>query len=139
MVNEFQAVNTPRACCRDHDHEPLKQRYRDTRAYGRVKELAARADGLYGRVKFNATGRQIVADEMFHGHSVNWGMKKIGGKWHPFRLKSVGWTNEPQIPVAPVTAANEPQYYGSTNIKLAGLTKIELITTTARTRRNSPR
>lgn len=114
IVNEFQsALNAPvRALglpwyIGHPDHEPLKQRYKDTRAYGRVKELQARNDGLYGRVKFSTAGRQIITDEMFHGHSVNWAMRKAGNRFHPFRLKSVGWTNEPQIPVAPVTAANE--------------------------------
>lgn len=115
VVNEFQSVlNTPSRLLGlpwyigHPDHEPLKQRYKDTKAYGRIKELQVRADGLYGRVKFSADGKKLIEDEAFHGHSVNWAMKRGGdNKWHPFRLKSVGWTNEPQIPVAPITAANE--------------------------------
>lgn len=115
VVNEFQSVlNTPARLLGlpwyigHPDHEPLKQRYKDTRAYGRIKDLAVRDDGLYGRVKFSADGKKLIEDEAFHGHSVNWAMKRgPDNKWHPFRLKSVGWTNEPQIPVAPITAANE--------------------------------
>ena len=115
VVNEFQSLlNTPQRLLGlpwyigHPDHEPLKQRYKDTRAYGRIKELAARPDGLYGRVKFSADGKKLIEDEAYHGHSVNWAMRKgPDGGWHPFRLKSVGWTNEPQIPVAPITAANE--------------------------------
>lgn len=117
MVNEFQRLlNAPSRLLGlpwyvgHPDHEPLKQRYKDTRAYGRIKELEAREDGIYGRVKFSAAGRQMIEDEAFHGHSVNWAMKRgADGQLHPFRLKSVGWTNEPNIPVAPITAANELQ------------------------------
>lgn len=117
VVNEFQSVlNTPSRLLGlpwyigHPDHEPMKQRYKDTKAYGRIKELSVRDDGLYGRVKFSEAGKKLIEDEAFHGHSVNWAMRKgPSGKWHPFRLKSVGWTNEPQIPVAPITAANEQQ------------------------------
>lgn len=115
VVNEFQSVlNTPARLVGlpwyigHPDHEPLKARYKDTRAYGRIKELQVRDDGLYGRVKFSTDGMKLINEEAFHGHSVIWAMRKgSDGRWHPFRLKSVGWTNEPQIPVAPVTAANE--------------------------------
>ena len=117
VVNEFQSVlNTPARLLGlpwyigHPDHEALKSRYKDTRAYGRIKELKVGTDGLYGRVKFSADGKKLIEDEAFHGHSVNWAMKRgSDNAWHPFRLKSVGWTNEPQIPVAPITAANEEQ------------------------------
>lgn len=89
------------------DHDGFKDRYKDTRAYGRIKDLEAREDGLFGRTKFGADGKKLVEDEAFHGHSVNWAIRKEGKVWRPFRLKSVGFTNEPNIAVPPVTAANE--------------------------------
>jgi hypothetical protein len=94
------------------DHPSFTNRYQDTKAYGRIKDLEVGDDGLYGDVKFSGDGEQLIADEAFHGHSVNWFLKedpKQKGVWRPFRLKSVGFTNEPNIPVPPVTTANEEQ------------------------------
>jgi hypothetical protein len=90
------------------DHEAFKARYTDTKAYGRIKELEARDDGLYGNVKWSGAGKTMVNEEMFHGHSVNWRVRKdTDGNWRPFSIKSVGFTNEPNIPVMPITHANE--------------------------------
>lgn len=89
------------------DHPAFKDRYKDTRAYGRIKKLEAREDGLFANVKWSSAGKDLIESEAFHGHSVNWAMRKEGSAWRPFRLKSVGFTNEPGIPVAPITAANE--------------------------------
>jgi hypothetical protein len=90
------------------DDKHFKQFYNDTRAVGRIKEM--RADpvkGLMAGVKFNEEGIKLLKDEAFHGHSVNWGMVNDGLNWRPRSLKSVGFTNEPNIPVEPVTLANE--------------------------------
>ncbi len=112
------------------DHPMHRERYKDTSAYGRVKGLEARSDtacgkcrdfmgnsqngfdpcaehGLFARVKFNAKGKTAIANEEFHGHSVNWRLRKGKDGWHPFSLKSVGFTNEPNIPVPAITSANE--------------------------------
>lgn len=89
------------------DHTDFKDRYKDGRAVGRVKQLEAGNDGLYGLVKFNQIGKELVNTEQFHGHSVNWRVWKDGGVWRPYSLKSVGFTNEPNIPVQPVLKANE--------------------------------
>lgn len=89
------------------DHDAFEKRYPDQRAVGRIKQLKATDEGLAASVKWNAEGRKLIEDEAFHGHSVNWAMKKTGGVWRPFRLASVGFTNRPNIPVPPVTAANE--------------------------------
>lgn len=89
------------------DHAQFKDRYRDTRAYGRIKELKATDEGLAANVKWSGEGKALIESEAFHGHSVNWAMRRDGAVWRPLRLKSVGFTNEPNIPVPPVTAANE--------------------------------
>jgi len=92
------------------DHPAFSDRYKDTRAYGRIKELEARDDGLWASVKFGNEGESLIADESFHGHSVNWFLRedpKQKGVWRPYKLKSVGFTNEPNIPVPPLTSANE--------------------------------
>lgn len=92
------------------DHPSFVDRYKDTKAYGRIRSLAAREDGLYAEVFFNEQGRELIQQRAFHGHSVNWSVVPDGKKsrtYHPVRLKSVGFTNEPQIPVQPIAIANE--------------------------------
>jgi hypothetical protein len=104
------------------DYPPMKDRYTDTKAYGRIRELDVREDancqackvgkgcpthGLFANVDWSEDGNRLVAAKAFHGHSVNWRMRREGSVWRPFSIKSVGFTNEPQIPVVPVTAVNE--------------------------------
>lgn len=115
IVNEFKSLaNLPQRLLGlpwyigHPDHPRFTDKYKDTRAYGRIKELDARADGLFANVKWSAAGKQLLEDEAFHGHSVNWKVRKSGSVHRPFSLKSVGFTNEPQIPVAPAMA-NETQ------------------------------
>lgn len=88
------------------DHDAFKDRYTDTRAFGRIKDIEARDDGLYGKVKWNKLGMEAIENEEFHGHSVNWGVRlDQQGKLRPWILKSVGFTNEPNIPVQPIIGA----------------------------------
>lgn len=89
------------------DHARFKDAYPDKRAYGRIKKLEDRDGGLWANVKWNDYGKKLIANESFHGHSVNWAMRKIGDSYHPFYLKSVGFTNDPGIPVPPIQVANE--------------------------------
>lgn len=110
------------------DHPDFKDQYDDKAAKGRIKAVEVRHDphciacksfvnqqttdtcdkhGLFGNVKWNDEGKKLIANESFHGHSVNWRMKHEGDGYHPFSLKSVGFTNEPGIPVPAITAANE--------------------------------
>lgn len=89
------------------DHDAFKADYKDKTAKGRIKKLEARDDGLWANVRWNDEGKSLIKAEAFHGHSVNWRMRQNGGAWSPFSLKSVGFTNEPQIPVPPVLVANE--------------------------------
>lgn len=94
------------------DHPDFKDRYKDTKAYGRIKEMEVRDDGLWAGIKFNGEGEQLIADEAFDGHSVNWFLRpdpKEKGVWRPFKVKSAGFTNEPNLPVPPITTANETQ------------------------------
>jgi hypothetical protein len=116
LVNEFNGLlNTPQRLLGlpwyigHPDHPAFKGRYTDTRAYGRIKALEAREDGLFANVKWSPAGEDLIKSEAFHGHSVNWGARREGSVFRPVRLKSVGFTNEPNIPVAPVTLANEAE------------------------------
>ena len=107
------------------DFPSMQAKYTDHAAKGRIKSLEVRHDpgcavcnaqdpdqpchehGLFANVKWNSQGKQLIEDEAFHGHSVNWRVKKENGFFRPTSLKSVGFTNDPQIPVAPITTANE--------------------------------
>jgi hypothetical protein len=107
------------------DFPGLEQKYRDHAAKGRIKSLVVKHDagcancakmdnaspcrehGLFANVKWNDEGKRLIASEAFHGHSVNWRVKQEGKYFRPTGLKSVGFTNDPQIPVPPITAANE--------------------------------
>jgi hypothetical protein len=112
------------------DHPLHRDKYKDGLAYGRIKALEARSDancpacaafmansqngnepcrehGLFAKVKFNEAGKKLIANEAYDAHSVNWRLRKQKDGWHPFSLKSVGFTNEPNIPVPAITSANE--------------------------------
>ena len=63
-------------------------------------------------MKWNPEGEQIIANEEFSGHSVNWSAVPEGKEagvqiFRPIRVKSTGFTNEPAIPVTPASLANE--------------------------------
>lgn len=114
----------------DHPRFKGKPGHSDESAKGRGKELQVRHDanckvcadfansgipcgehGLFVRMKWNKEGEQLIANEAFHGHSVNWatlpGAMENGVRiWRPTRIKSIGFTNEPGIPVKPATMAN---------------------------------
>jgi hypothetical protein len=114
LVNEFNGLlRTPQRLLGlpwyigHPDHPKFKDRYTDTKAYGRIKGLEAREDGLFANVKWSPAGEELIRSEAFHGHSMNWGCRLINGAYVPVRLKSVGFTNEPNIEVDPITLANE--------------------------------
>jgi len=115
----------------DHPRFKGKPGHTDQSSKGRGKEMEVRHDpncqvcanfansgvpcaehGLFVRMKWNEEGEHLIANESFHGHSVNWRAvpreTENGVRiWHPNFIKSVGFTNEPAIPVAPATLANE--------------------------------
>ena len=115
----------------DHPRFKGQPGHTDTAAKGRGKKMevrhadgcAACADfansgvpcgehGLFVQMHWSPEGEQIIANEAFHGHSVNWaaiptGMENGVQIFRPIRVKSAGFTNEPQIPVTPATLANE--------------------------------
>lgn len=108
------------------DHKLFRERYKDDKAYGRIKALEARDDGLWAGVKFGAEGEKLIADEAFDSHSVNWHLKEdpqSKGVFRPFRLNSVGFTNFPNIQVPGFTTANEQSnnlFLAMANMRLSG-------------------
>lgn len=94
-----------------HPDDPLfADRYKDTRAYGRIKKLEAGPNALLAHVKFNSAGLQLIRDEAFSGHSPRWFANETRrGEWHPYQLISAGFTNEPNLEVPALSASNEKQ------------------------------
>jgi hypothetical protein len=118
----------------DHPRFVGQPGHEDTRAYGRGKEMQVRHDsacpacvafanstseaaapcqdhGLFVKMHWNDEGARLIANESFHGHSVNWaaipdGMESGVQVFRPVRVKSAGFTNEPNIPVRPASLAN---------------------------------
>jgi hypothetical protein len=118
------------------DHPAFRNQpgHGDTRSYGRGKEMGVRYDascadcrafanadggdsapcaehGLFVRMDWNADGRHLLANQSFHGHSVNWAAIPCGSEggvqvYRPVKVKSAGFTNEPNIPVRPASLAN---------------------------------
>lgn len=115
----------------DHPRFKGQAGHTDNGAKGRGKAMVVRHDascakcadfantgqpcgdhGLFVQMKWNTSGEQIIANEEFHGHSVNWSAVPAGREgtlqiFKPVSVKSTGFTNEPAIPVAPATLANE--------------------------------
>lgn len=70
----------------------------DDARYGRINELEARNDGLYGKVAWNDLGQKNKEQGYYVYPSPAWNFKRVGaGKIKPFRLKSIGLTNNPNI------------------------------------------
>lgn len=73
-------------------------------AVGRVKEMAVREDGLWGRVAWNDKGDALVRGDApaYTAHSPHWGMLPVSGRpgkiFRPVELFSLGLTNQPNLP-----------------------------------------
>lgn len=121
----------------DHPRFKGQPGHSDTAAKGRGKEFAVRHDaacaactafanskdgkadlgpcgehGLFVKMHWNHDGEELISNEAFHGHSVNWAAVPDGKEGNavimrPVRVKSTGFTNEPNIPVTPAQLANE--------------------------------
>lgn len=92
-----------------HPDDPdFRSFYTDARAYGRIKRLEAGPRAILAHVKFSPAGLDLIRSEAFEGHSPRWDAAETApGEWHPVRLISAGFTNQPNLPVPAITAANE--------------------------------
>lgn len=81
----------------------------DTRAHGWIHELEAREDGLWMLPKWAATGQEILANAHYRYLSPRWILRQLAGSdYIPFRLESVGLTNQPNI-IGDAIANEQPQ------------------------------
>lgn len=81
------------------DVKSFQEKYRDHSAYGWITSMAA--NETEGRlelgVQWNEPGAELIANEAFVYFSPLWLSMKRGGNIHPFAVKSVGLTQEPNI------------------------------------------
>jgi len=87
--------------------------YPDATVYGVFTELAARADGLYGRVALTPAGARLIEGRRYRSVSPHWLAEEIGAEQghkllRPIRLQSVGLTNRPNLPVKELGNEGEP-------------------------------
>ena len=71
--------------------------YTDARRLGRITDLQARPDGLYGEVNWNDLGEQNQREGYWVYPSPRWDAPAGGREFRPDRLISVGLTNTPRI------------------------------------------
>lgn len=79
----------------------------DKRAYGWIENLTVADNGLHLSVKWSDAGRELVENAHFKFYSPLWWTKKVKGGIRPVALKSMGLTNDPNIPVPAL--ANEAE------------------------------
>lgn len=96
-----------------HPDLPGASELADRKAYGWVVELAAREDGLYGRVKWSDAGLDLLRNAHYRFLSPFWEAKEIAVEagrriYRPVTLLSVGLTNQPNIPVKPLANETTP-------------------------------
>lgn len=130
----------------DHPAFAGKAGHNDTASKGRGKAMEARHDancsvcrefantkqpcpdhGLFVKMDWNPHGSEIIANQEYHGHSVNWSAVPDGIEngvqiFRPISVKSTGFTNEPAIPVAPITMANAEQVEDTSELQVANAT-----------------
>jgi hypothetical protein len=98
-----------------HPDLPGANELADRKAYGWIVELAAREDGLHGRVKWSDAGLELLRNAHYKFLSPFWEAKEIAAEngrkiYRPTALISAGLTNQPNIPVKPLAneAVSEP-------------------------------
>lgn len=81
----------------DFDHESSDPTKRTTAA-GWIDGVEARADGLWGHVRWSAAGENALANGEYRFVSPVWDVEELGGKRvRPVRLLEAGLTNKPNL------------------------------------------
>jgi hypothetical protein len=113
------------------DVQGYSNSYSDRKAYGWIMDLEAREDGLYGRTKWSAAGRELIRNGHYKFLSPTWSVENIGNNsgqpvYRPTQLISVGLTNEPNLPVLPLAnsdSAAEPNTLAGIPIEFGNYSK----------------
>jgi hypothetical protein len=92
----------------------------DKRAYGWIENMAVREQGLHLSVKWSDEGRKLVENAHFKFYSPLWWLKKVNGGMRPIALKSMGLTNDPNIPVPALANESDTSTAKDTKTTKAG-------------------
>lgn len=109
------------------DDEDIGHHYPDKRSYGWIQDALANADGLQLKVKWSDAGTDLLRNAFYKWFSPYWGCQKVGtdgGKpvLEPVSLKSVGLTNNPNIPgLVPLANSKGEQEMRDELLKKLGL------------------
>ena len=73
--------------------------HEDTKAYGWVQDMKVLGNELWIKPRWSEDGQKIIANAMYRFFSPRWRAKPDGkGNYEPYRLLSIGLTNNPNIP-----------------------------------------
>jgi len=102
------------------DVKAFQDKYRDHAAYGWITAMIANEEEgrLEMTVEWTAQGEQLIANEAFAYFSPLWLSVKKAGNVHPFKIKSVGLTQEPNIQFLAVACEEEQPNEGDQNMNL---------------------
>jgi hypothetical protein len=87
----------------------------DKRAYGWIENMRVTDEGLHLSAKWSEAGRELVENAHFKFYSPLWWTRKIKGGIQPVALKSMGLTNDPNIPVPALANEAETEEYRNQN------------------------
>lgn len=83
----------------------------DKRAYAWIAEMAVENDGLRLTPRWTAAGEEMIEGGHFRFYSPTWYLarQRTGSGYRPVQLKSVGLTNNPNIPVPALANEDAPE------------------------------
>lgn len=74
------------------------------KVYGYVRRIAVSKEGLFVKIKWNRCSYELIANRIYTHLSPRWVLIKNAHQstFHPIDLLSVGLTQQPNLPVAPI-------------------------------------
>ena len=92
-----------------HPDDPLFQalpEHMNTTVYGHVTAIRSDDTGIWVKIRWTATGQELVDNGIYMYLSPRWLSEKgSDGGYHPVKLLSVGLTQHPNLPVKPILEA----------------------------------
>jgi hypothetical protein len=103
----------------------------DKRSYAWIENVIPEETGVRFPVKWSEPGQELISNGHFLFYSPLWWTRKVNGGIRPVALKSMGLTNDPNIPVPAL--ANEAAGYSNTEDSTSNIEGEESQTSTEET------